>query len=184
MVPRRRLRGRHRGERAARHCSAWPSTPGTWRWWTSRCAAPTASSCSGGIHEIDPELIVIIMTGYASVETAVPALKNGAYDYVTKPLRPGRDRASVHNALAHRAWRGRECAPAGDGGRSGAAGRDGGAERGHEEGVRGHRDRRPHRRHRAHHRRKRHRQRTGGARHPRAEPAALQSAGGHPLRSA
>jgi len=29
-----------------------------------------------------------IMTGYASVETAVAALKNGAYDYVTKPLDP------------------------------------------------------------------------------------------------
>ncbi|MGA7320661.1 MAG: response regulator, partial [Candidatus Sulfotelmatobacter sp.] len=32
------------------------------------------------MHEIDPELLVIIMTGYASVETAVAALKNGAYD--------------------------------------------------------------------------------------------------------
>ncbi len=28
------------------------------------------------------------MTGYASVETAVQALKHGAYDYVTKPLDP------------------------------------------------------------------------------------------------
>ncbi|MGB8594832.1 MAG: response regulator, partial [Candidatus Sulfotelmatobacter sp.] len=32
------------------------------------------------MHEVDPELIVIMMTGYASVETAVTALKNGAYD--------------------------------------------------------------------------------------------------------
>ena len=40
------------------------------------------------MHEIDPELTVIMMTGYASVETAVMALKNGAYDYVTKPLDP------------------------------------------------------------------------------------------------
>jgi len=32
------------------------------------------------LKEIDPELIVIIMTGYASIETAVQALKNGAYD--------------------------------------------------------------------------------------------------------
>ena len=32
------------------------------------------------IHELDPALIVIMMTGYASVETAVAALKNGAYD--------------------------------------------------------------------------------------------------------
>jgi DNA-binding NtrC family response regulator len=40
------------------------------------------------IHEIDPELLVIMMTGYASVETAVAALKNGAYDYVSKPFDP------------------------------------------------------------------------------------------------
>ncbi|MBI3670649.1 MAG: response regulator, partial [Acidobacteria bacterium] len=40
------------------------------------------------LREIDAELTVIIMTGYASVETAVQALKNGAYDYVTKPFDP------------------------------------------------------------------------------------------------
>ena len=40
------------------------------------------------LHEIYPDMLVIIMTGYASVETAVAALKNGAYDYVNKPLDP------------------------------------------------------------------------------------------------
>src|SRR5215831_13172439 len=35
------------------------------------------------MHEADSDLVVIMMTGYASVETAVTALKNGAYDYVT-----------------------------------------------------------------------------------------------------
>ena len=54
------------------------------------------------MHEIDPELIVIIMTGYASVETAVTALKNGAYDYVTKPLDPDEIAHLVKNALAHK----------------------------------------------------------------------------------
>jgi two-component system, NtrC family, response regulator HydG len=54
------------------------------------------------IHEIDPNLIVIMMTGYASVETAVVALKNGAYDYVTKPLDPDEISHLVKNALAHR----------------------------------------------------------------------------------
>jgi len=54
------------------------------------------------IHEIDPEMIVIIMTGYASVETAVTALKNGAYDYVTKPFDPDDIAHTIHNALAHR----------------------------------------------------------------------------------
>jgi len=54
------------------------------------------------MHEIDPELVVIIMTGYASVETAVAALKNGAYDYVTKPLDPDEIAHLVKNALSHR----------------------------------------------------------------------------------
>jgi DNA-binding NtrC family response regulator len=36
----------------------------------------------------DPGLTIIIMTAYASVETAVEALKSGAYDYVTKPFDP------------------------------------------------------------------------------------------------
>ncbi|MGO8944041.1 MAG: sigma-54-dependent transcriptional regulator [Syntrophobacteraceae bacterium] len=35
----------------------------------------------------DPDLLVIIMTGYASVESAVEALKIGAYDYIKKPFK-------------------------------------------------------------------------------------------------
>jgi len=54
------------------------------------------------LHELDPELIVIMMTGYASVETAVTALKNGAYDYVSKPLDPDEIAHLVKKALAHR----------------------------------------------------------------------------------
>jgi DNA-binding NtrC family response regulator len=54
------------------------------------------------MHGVDPELIVIMMTGYASVETAVAALKNGAYDYVTKPLDPDEIAHLVKNALAHK----------------------------------------------------------------------------------
>ena len=54
------------------------------------------------MHEIEPSLIVIIMTGYASVETAVTALKNGAYDYVTKPLDPDEIAHLVKKALAHK----------------------------------------------------------------------------------
>jgi len=54
------------------------------------------------MHEVDPELIVIIMTGYASVETAVAALKNGAYDYVTKPLDPDEIAHLVKKALEHK----------------------------------------------------------------------------------
>jgi two-component system, NtrC family, response regulator HydG len=54
------------------------------------------------LHEVDPDLVVIIMTGYASVETAVTALKNGAYDYVSKPLDPDEIAHLVKKALAHK----------------------------------------------------------------------------------
>jgi len=54
------------------------------------------------MHEINPEMIVIMMTGYASVETAVTALKNGAYDYIAKPFDPDDMANTIHNALAHR----------------------------------------------------------------------------------
>jgi len=54
------------------------------------------------MHQVDPDLVVIMMTGYASVDTAVAALKNGAYDYITKPLDPDDVSHLVRNALAHR----------------------------------------------------------------------------------
>ncbi len=54
------------------------------------------------LHEVDPDLTVVIMTGYASVETAVQALKNGAYDYVTKPFDPDDIAHLVSNALSHK----------------------------------------------------------------------------------
>ena len=40
----------------------------------------------GIIHQIDPEIICIIITGYATVEMAVSAIKQGAYDFLTKPF--------------------------------------------------------------------------------------------------
>ena len=55
------------------------------------------------IREIDPEATIIILTAYASVETAVEALKLGAYDYVTKPVDPDDLSHLVRNALRTRA---------------------------------------------------------------------------------
>ena len=54
------------------------------------------------LREADPDLTVLIMTGYASVETAVQALKRGAYDYITKPVDPDELSHLVAKALEHR----------------------------------------------------------------------------------
>jgi DNA-binding NtrC family response regulator len=40
------------------------------------------------VRELAPDATVIIMTAFASVETAVQALKDGAYDYIVKPFDP------------------------------------------------------------------------------------------------
>src|ERR1051325_10222717 len=54
------------------------------------------------LHQADPDLTVVIMTGYASVDTAVQALKRGAYDYITKPVDPDELSHLVANALEHK----------------------------------------------------------------------------------
>src|SRR4030042_6564599 len=38
------------------------------------------------IRNIDKEVIFLMITGYPSIETAVDAIKKGAYDYITKPF--------------------------------------------------------------------------------------------------
>lgn len=39
------------------------------------------------IRELDPGILVIIVTGYSTIETAVKAIEAGAYDYIAKPFR-------------------------------------------------------------------------------------------------
>jgi DNA-binding NtrC family response regulator len=57
------------------------------------------------LREVDSDLTVVIMTGYASVETAVEALKMGAYDYITKPVDPDELVHLVSNALGHKRYK-------------------------------------------------------------------------------
>jgi two-component system response regulator HydG len=53
------------------------------------------------IKAFNPAIPVIIMTAYSSVESAVEALKNGAYDYLTKPLDFDELRLTMQRAMDH-----------------------------------------------------------------------------------
>ena len=53
--------------------------------------------------QIVPDLLVIVITGYATVESAVEAMKRGAYDFVPKPFTPDQLRIVVKRALEKRA---------------------------------------------------------------------------------
>jgi DNA-binding NtrC family response regulator len=57
------------------------------------------------LAEAQPELTLVVMTAYASVETAVEALKSGAYDYITKPFDPEELSLLVRRAGEHRSLR-------------------------------------------------------------------------------
>jgi len=54
------------------------------------------------IKEDNPEATVIVITGYATVESAVEAMKRGAYDFIPKPFTPDSLRAIVKRALDRR----------------------------------------------------------------------------------
>jgi signal transduction histidine kinase len=55
--------------------------------------------------EIDPNLVVVIMTGQASVDSAVEAMKSGALDYITKPFKLGAIMPVLDRALGVRRLR-------------------------------------------------------------------------------
>jgi two-component system phosphate regulon sensor histidine kinase PhoR len=54
------------------------------------------------VRTIDPNLLVIVITGYATVESAVEAMKKGAYDFIPKPFTPDQLRIVVRRALERR----------------------------------------------------------------------------------
>ncbi|MGB7217886.1 MAG: sigma-54 dependent transcriptional regulator [Vicinamibacterales bacterium] len=54
------------------------------------------------LRRIDEDLAVVIITAYASVESAISAMKAGAFDYVTKPFKNDQVLVVVRNALERR----------------------------------------------------------------------------------
>ncbi|PKK82097.1 MAG: hypothetical protein CVT49_15405 [candidate division Zixibacteria bacterium HGW-Zixibacteria-1] len=55
-----------------------------------------------GLKSMDNDISVIIMTAYGTVETAVAAMKNGAYDFITKPFDPDHLTVIIERALENR----------------------------------------------------------------------------------
>ena len=51
------------------------------------------------LAEVCPYAVVILLTGHATVETAVSAMREGAYDYLTKPVDPRRLRVLLDKAV-------------------------------------------------------------------------------------
>jgi len=54
------------------------------------------------IKDLDPEALVIVMTAYSSVDSAVAALRKGAYDYITKPFVNEDLLQSIRNGIKQR----------------------------------------------------------------------------------
>jgi signal transduction histidine kinase len=54
------------------------------------------------IREIDPGIVIVVITGYATIGTAVDAMKAGAYDFLPKPFSPDELRLIVRRGLERR----------------------------------------------------------------------------------
>src|SRR5919205_2648269 len=54
------------------------------------------------LKRIDEDLAVIIITAYGSIESAIAAMKTGAFDYITKPFKNEEVLVVVRNALERR----------------------------------------------------------------------------------
>jgi two-component system sensor histidine kinase/response regulator len=54
------------------------------------------------IHAFDPTIVTVVITGYATVSSAVEAMKEGAYDFLPKPFTPDEFRLITHRGLEKR----------------------------------------------------------------------------------
>ena len=55
------------------------------------------------VRQFDPDVAIVVITGYATIETAVDAMKAGAYDFLPKPFTPGELRMIIDRGLER--WR-------------------------------------------------------------------------------
>lgn len=54
------------------------------------------------VHDADPGIVIVVITGYATIDTAVGAMKCGAYDFLPKPFSPDELRLIVNRGLERR----------------------------------------------------------------------------------
>jgi two-component system sensor histidine kinase/response regulator len=54
------------------------------------------------VQELDPQIVIIVITGFATIDTAVEAMKLGAYDFLPKPFSPDELRLIVNRGLERR----------------------------------------------------------------------------------
>jgi len=54
------------------------------------------------IHEYDPTIVTVVITGFATVDSAVEAMKKGTYDFLPKPFKPDELRLIVQRGLERR----------------------------------------------------------------------------------
>jgi two-component system, NtrC family, response regulator HydG len=50
---------------------------------------------------VDPDLVLIVFTAYGTIESAVEAVRKGAFNYITKPFTAGQLTAAIDKGLAH-----------------------------------------------------------------------------------
>ena len=55
----------------------------------------------GRIRELHPDTVVIVITGYATLDHAINAMKSGAFDFISKPFSPQDLRLVVNKAIDH-----------------------------------------------------------------------------------
>lgn len=58
-------------------------------------------SLLGQLKQLDPKIVMILMTGFGSMEGAIEAIQKGAFDYISKPFDLNRMLALVNKAVKH-----------------------------------------------------------------------------------
>ena len=54
------------------------------------------------LKDVDPDAEILMMTAYATVDTAVHAMKEGAFDYLVKPFDPDEIEMQISKIVAHK----------------------------------------------------------------------------------